>query len=422
VPLLGNSGSPGSRRSAGHSGRLPMQTGCWAALEWLGYGAPPEPFAHTLLSWWPGSEPASARRAAAIKDGSWASSRRALSESAGVVIQPECSRWCAKSRPVGAVSPVIVTRTVFAPLPPGAVPPTPPAFVAEQAVSPRSSRMQLVLRSAITGHVRRTLGTFGQAFTNNGLAVTTNLEDVFYTLAPSRSPRRGDGLRVMRLAVASGRRSLVATGSEPALSPDDTQLAYGAYPEGLAVRDLHSAQTRTVSLTGQLGGAANLTLTSITWLADEDEVVLAAPAQFIAASKNTSTQTATGSCHPQRRPVLVFVRVPAAPAPLRAHCVTVPGLDTADATLAASPAQPDAVRVSSLTGNGFTIHDVTATGDVTPILGKTPGLPLAFSPAGDRLLYLQGHPPALWTARIQAGGLHARHRLVPNSQLGAAAW
>jgi hypothetical protein len=74
---------PGRAGQPGAPAVLPTQTGCWAALEWLGYSAPPEPFAHRLLSWWPGGEPASARRSAAIEDGSWALSRRALSESAG---------------------------------------------------------------------------------------------------------------------------------------------------------------------------------------------------------------------------------------------------------------------------------------------------------------------------------------------------
>ena len=295
----------------------------------------------------------------------------------------------------------------------------PAAFVVEQSPGGRGLRSELVLRSSGTGRIERTLGTFGQSFTNNGLAITQNLGLVFYTLAPARAHA---GLRIMRLNTRNHRRSFVADGSEPALSPDDQQIAFGAVPEGISVRTLSGGDTRTRSLTRQLGASADLTQTSITWLADGRDVVLVAPPQFVADASGARAHPPAGSCHPQRRPILVFVHVPLPPAALSARCVVDPGLDLAAPVLGASPAAPDAVRVASSAGRNFTVRDVSPDGTVTNVLTATRGLAVAFDPAGDQLLYLRDHPPDLWSVRLApAGGGHARE-LITNSQIGAAAW
>jgi hypothetical protein len=49
--------------------------------------------------------------------------------------------------------------------------------------------------------------------------------------------------------------------------------------------------------------------------------------------------------------------------------------------------------------------------------------PAALDRSGTHMLYLLGHhPPALWEATVAGGGLTDRHRLLPDSPLGPAAY
>jgi hypothetical protein len=49
--------------------------------------------------------------------------------------------------------------------------------------------------------------------------------------------------------------------------------------------------------------------------------------------------------------------------------------------------------------------------------------PIAFAPAGDRLLYLLGHsPPALVSAQIVGERLVGAHQLLADARLFAAFW
>ena len=94
---------------------------------------------------------------------------------------------------------------------------------------------------------------------------------MYFTLIPPG--KRAVSLRLMRLDTATGRQTFIARGAQPALSEDGTRLAYGAWPQGLAVRDLATGQTRKIRLVA-LGQAAELMNASIGWLGDGSDIAI----------------------------------------------------------------------------------------------------------------------------------------------------
>jgi hypothetical protein len=167
---------------------------------------------------------------------------------------------------------LLALATVVVPSFASASVPTPPStfVVVTQAGNQFRSRMSLY--SSATGTIVRPLASFSDSFTNNGLAYAPDGSAVYFTLIPRHHTRRFS-LRLMRLDVATRRQTFIADGAQPALSNDGTQLAYGAAPRGLAVRDLASGQTRTIGL-GQLGVAANLLAATVSWLADGSDIAI----------------------------------------------------------------------------------------------------------------------------------------------------
>ncbi len=284
-----------------------------------------------------------------------------------------------------------------------------------------SSREGMAVYSSVTGARVRTLHTFSSnAFTNNGLAYAPNGSAVYFTLIP----RHHTGhffLRLMRLDVASGRQTVVGDGAQPALSSNGEQLAYGAFPQGLAVRDLRTGRTRTVAM-NMLGKSADLENASIHWLGDGSTVaILPAAAGWDLMGKPPRLRWC-GTL--QRHPVVVFVHVPAPPAPLAATCVHLSGVSvTGGDALGADPGSPDALLAAGIArGGGTVVERITETGKLTPLLRIPDSLPLAFDPSGSHLLYLAGHKkPTLTEATIIDG------QLIPGSwrervNLGALAW
>jgi hypothetical protein len=137
------------------------------------------------------------------------------------------------------------------------VPAPPPSFVVVTQGA-RQTRFQMSLYSSATGTIVRPLASFSDStLTNNGLAYAADGSAVYFTLIPQHHTRRFS-LRIMRLDVATGRQAFIADGAQPALSHGGTQLAYGASPNGLAVRDL----------------AANLLHATIGWLSDESAIAI----------------------------------------------------------------------------------------------------------------------------------------------------
>lgn len=269
------------------------------------------------------------------------------------------------------------------------------------------------LRSAETGRLVGRLATFGGAFTDNGLAVSPDGAAVYVTLIGSRS------LRIERVAVADGKRTFVAAGEQPAVSPDGRHLAYvaarGRGEQALAVRDLSSGRTQTIELGSLVGRSADLLNGSVMWLAGGSDVV-AIPGPVPQATAEP-TGAGDGACSSATCLIVVHVRRHR----LTAHRIVLSG--SPDVASFA----PDGSRPRSLLrADATTVERVTLRGSraaIAPLATLPNVLPVAFSPSGAHLLYLVGHdPPALWAAGLVHGRLSHPHRLLVDARLDEAAW
>jgi hypothetical protein len=127
----------------------------------------------------------------------------------------------------------------------------------------------------------------------------------------------------------------------------------------------------------------------------------------------------------QAHAVIVFVHVPAPPAPLTADCVHVAGRSLGDAAaVVGSPADPTGVLVATdASGGGTLVEQIAEDGAVSPVLTIPNSLPLSFDPSGTHLLYLAGHnPPTLTEATILNGQLVNGPWRNPHLSLAALAW
>ncbi len=302
------------------------------------------------------------------------------------------------------------------------VPAPPPSFVLVTQDHGDPLRSQLSVYSSTTGRLIRRLASFSDTtFTNNGLAYAPDGSAVYFTLIP-RHPGRRFSLRLMRLDVVTGRQTLIANGAQPALSSDGTQLAYGASPRGLAVRDLATGSTRTIGL-AQLGRAADLGNATIGWLGDGDDIaIIPSPTAWdLVGRPPTLHWCGTTQAHA----VVVFVHVPAPPAPLTANCVHLTGRPPlAAVAVGASPESPTKLLLATDSyGDRTLIEQIAETGVLSPVLRIPNSLPLAFDPSGTHLLYLVGHnPPTLTEATIDNGRLTLSRWRNRRLSLGALAW
>jgi hypothetical protein len=276
--------------------------------------------------------------------------------------------------------------------------------------------------SSTSGALIRRLASFSDnTFTNNGLAYAPDGSGVYYTLVPRHSMRHFS-LRVMRLDAATGRQTFVADGARPALSNDGSQLAYGASSHGLAVRDLSTGTTRAIGL-AQLGQAADLLNAHIGWLGDGSDIaIIPAPTPWDLIGRPPTLRWCGVS---QAHAVIVFVHVPAPPAPLTADCVHVAGRSLADAAaVAGSPADPAAALVATdASGARTLVEQIGENGAVTPVLTIPNSFPLSFDPSGTRMLYLVAHnPPTLTEATLLNGQLINGPWRNPHLSLAALAW
>jgi hypothetical protein len=296
------------------------------------------------------------------------------------------------------------------------VPAPPPTFVLVNSGS------QMSLYSSSTGALVRPLASFSdRTFTNNGLAYAPDGSAVYFTLIPQRHTRRFY-LKLMRIDVATRRQTLIAKGAQPAISEDGSQLAYAAFPRGLAVRDLATGQTRRIAL-AQLGTAADLLGATIGWLGDGSDIaIIPAPTAWDLVGRPPKLHWCGTR---QTSAVIVFVHVPALPAPLTADCVHLAGraLGPGAIALAGTQASPTTVLVATYAaGDKTLVEQITQSGAINPVLTIPNALPLSFDPSGTHLLYLVGHnPPTLTEATITNGQLTQGPWRNP-LDLGALAW
>jgi hypothetical protein len=266
------------------------------------------------------------------------------------------------------------------------------------------------------------LATFGESFTNNGLALSPDGRSVFVTLIGKSS------LYIERISTTTGRRTFVAFGAQLAVSPDGRFLAYGTggeYQE-LAVKQLSSGKTTTFDLRSLTGNRASFLGGQIAWLGNGYEIALMPEDYLTPVSASTSHPylTKEASCSQARSDqlCLIVVNLRSSKSPARMLLLSEPQQGQISACLSV----PDAVDLVIWTGHHTLIEKVTISGTgmhAVTLADLSPDLVMAVSPSGDGMLYLVGHtPPALWVAELNGGQLVNAHLLVRSSKFGSIAW
>lgn len=291
----------------------------------------------------------------------------------------------------------------------------PSSFV---AVTTTAHGFALTLRSASTGAVQRTLGTIGASFTDDGLALSPNGRDLYFTVT-GPAPKRA--LEIEQLAVASHRRTFVTGGAYPAVSPNGRSLAYVTGARTLAIRNLRSHRTQSLTLAGLLGTRDALLNAPIAWV--DGGADLAVLTGRRPARVSADRPRATGACA-SGRDCLVIIRVGRGGIAPQAFVLRS---FTGAAVLSGSSADPGSVLLAqSGTSDVTTVDQIGLAGastTVTQLASVPSALPVAFAPGGGSLLYLEGaNPPALWTAGLSSTGLVTPTRLIPRARLAGAAW
>jgi hypothetical protein len=266
------------------------------------------------------------------------------------------------------------------------------------------------------------LATFGESFTNNGLAISPDGGSVFVTLIGSSS------LSIERISTRTGRRTFVAFGAQPTVSPNGRLLAYAAGREDqeLSVRQLSSGKTTTFDLRPLIGDKASLLDGQIAWLSNGYEIALAPkddPITTGVASLHRS-QTRKTACSKARidQLCLIVVDLRTSKSPPKVMLLSVPEQGQIYSCLSV----PNAVELVIWTGYRTLVEAVRISGTglhAVTLAELAPDVVMAASPSGGEILYLIGHtPPGLWLAELSGGRLLNAHLLVRSSQFGAIAW
>ncbi len=309
-------------------------------------------------------------------------------------------------------------------------PPSPSTFV---LATSHGLGVQLGLYSARTGALLRPLARFRSANWNNdvlqfgtdGMALSPNGRSLYFSaiheIASKRivyrqepkarrrhlKPFKPSRMMLLRLNTANDRYSFVADGTQPALNRTGTELAYAAFPRGLAVRNLRTGQTRTIAL-GQLDTSADLVGATVAWLGDgKDIAVLPAASMWDLTGKEPNYQWCGTS---QRHAVIVFVHVPPAPAALTSTCVRAPGIPSGGpaTVIAADPGSPASVLVANGWPHRGTVVQQVSQDGASRAVATIPSAwqPIAFDANAGHMLYLTstGHgAPTVTEASIGAG-------------------
>jgi hypothetical protein len=265
------------------------------------------------------------------------------------------------------------------------------------------------------GRVVKVVATFGQEFTNNGLALSNDGREVYVTLIGRRT------LRIEQIATSTGKRTFIANGWEPAVSPNGRFLSYIEPRATIVVRNLWSGVAHGISVARLLGHSEVLDETDpATWLGDGSEVVVMVTPMAIAVAGRAGPAWAGDHASTS----LIVVGVGSTGRPVRAHRIQLTGTGELF-RISADQTTPRSLLVASL--GRRTLLGRVDMGDsrpqVTKLVSLPQLLPMAFDPAGHYILYVAGHPhPALWIANIERGQLTGAHRLVQDAQLGEISW
>jgi hypothetical protein len=294
----------------------------------------------------------------------------------------------------------------------------PPPTTSVDTPATAGSGPVLQIRSASTGKLIRNLAT------NVGsIAFSPDTSTVFYeSTAGSLDP-----FPIDRIRTTDGRPVQVASGEDPAISPDGTKLAYATGDgHAIAIDDLAHHTTRTIQLGSLIGrdGSFNNTPSIITWLNDTQLVAFPPQDPTADASGSTTIAAPPGTCSADYNDAKQCAIVIDLAAAHPAHVVT-PRLPRAFAITAAGPGpQSRSLLLGGAYGTviRFAMTDRTATLRATV---KVPGQVLieGFSPSGHQVLYLRHHGPVqLWVGTVTTTGVTPARELLANVDLGSISW
>jgi hypothetical protein len=284
----------------------------------------------------------------------------------------------------------------------------PKSLVVLAATGTRSARLEL--RSSRTGRFEKVAATLhasgpAGAFYDNSIALSPDGRDVYIVSPPGPAKQV-----ITRISLASGHRTQIAEGEQPALSPDGHWLAYATADQPsqtLAVRDLTSGRTTEIGLARLLGPPGDISYSAIAWLDPNDVVV---------PTRHTGLT----------RLVLVHL-APAGPA-LRLY--VLPNLRGVIRALAADATIPHTLVLAAGQNGTMLVERVTLSGGTlrTQPLGSIRSADaLALDRAGSHLLYLKRAAslhalPSLWSVRIARDRLSDPHQVIANADVQEVAW
>ena len=317
----------------------------------------------------------------------------------------------------------------------------PPSFV---TVRPEGgSTAVLELRSPETGRVEKVLARLrphspAGAFYSEGVALSPDGGEV-YLASPPATPKRP----IERIDVANGRRTVIAHGQQPAISPTGRLLAYaepGQPSRTIAIRNLVSGTTSSIQLASVLGTQTDLSYGVLAWL-DAQDIVLA-PGQMASNRpyQRVVTQSRRGTCTsaPPADACLAIVHLtPTGQAP-SVQLMFLPNVNRTIAAIVSDTAHPHSLLLATstprspratpetiidrvtLSGHAATVHRINAPQALTV---------MAFDLTGRHVLYLGSDPSApqfsqeaLWSATISNDRLTNPHQLIANAEVQETAW
>ena len=298
----------------------------------------------------------------------------------------------------------------------------PPATSPVDAPAPVSSGPVLQIRSVTTGALRR-----DHLATNVGqISLSPDASTVYYesTAGPL------DPFPIERVSVAGGRPVQVASGEDPAISPDGADLAYATGSgDAIAIDNLAHHATRLIDLTTLIGPDASFNNTPgvVAWLS-ANEIVAIPPDDITTGDSST---TGTSPCPPpgQERAPPCTATTSSAPSSLHldaaqpAHVVTITLPKNFAITAAGAGPTPGTLLLGSLGTVARLAITPTAAVNQAVVTVPDDGLVEGFSPNGRHALYLRNHGPIqLWSATITTAAVKPSTELLADADLGSASW